>query len=215
MEAEGFHLAVLKQGRLKMSEISKPIVFLKGVTVTLRPVLEEDVPLMLRWMNDQNVTQYLRAYLPMTEAGEKEWFANYHKRQPNDIILMLVVDGKPIGVMGLHRISFKDGTATTGAYIGESEYWGNGHGSEAKMLLLNYAFNELNLRKITSNVIAFNERSYKYSIKCGYKEEARLKDQIFTQGKYWDEIILAVFKEDWLPLWKKFVEQHDLKLPTP
>ena len=40
--------------------------------------------------------------------------------------------------------------------IGESEYWGRGLGTEAKMLLLDYAFNTLNLRRICSQVLAFN-----------------------------------------------------------
>ena len=198
-----------------MSEEKTGIVFLKGLRISLRPVLRSDTALFLVWLNDQEVTQYLRTFMPMSEAGEEEWVNNLHKRQPNHLVFTLVADKKPIGVMGLHRISFKDGTAATGAYIGDKEYWGKGYGSEAKMLLLNYAFNELNLRKITSDVIAFNERSYNYSIKCGYKEEARLKDQIFTKGKYWDEVILSVFKKDWEPLWKEFVKKHNLELPTP
>jgi RimJ/RimL family protein N-acetyltransferase len=96
--------------------------------------------------------------------------------------------------------------------IGEKEYWGKGYGTEAKMLLLHYAFDTLNLRKICSSVISFNERSHKYSLKCGYKEEGRRKAQLFRDGKYWDEIQLAVFRKDWLLLWKKFqAEQKKAK----
>ena len=52
----------------------KPIVFLKGRRVTLRPVLESDIPHAIRWINDPEVSYYLGAYLPVTEAGEKDWF---------------------------------------------------------------------------------------------------------------------------------------------
>ncbi len=62
--------------------------------------------------------------------------------------------------MGIHRINWKDRTATTGAVIGEKAYWDKGYGSEAKMLVLDYAFNMLNLRKICSQVLAFNKRSH-------------------------------------------------------
>lgn len=106
--------------------------------------------------------------------------------------------------MAIHQIDWVNGTATTGAMIGEKEYWGKGYGSEAKMLLLDYAFNRLGLRKICSNVIAFNGRSKRYSEKCGYREEARRKAQFFRDGTYHDEIWLAVFRENWLPLWKKY-----------
>ena len=69
---------------------------------------------------------------------------------------------------------------------------------------LNYAFNTLNLRKICSSVLAFNKRSLKYNLHCGYKIEGRKRKQIFKNGKYWDEIILGLFKKDWLTIWKRY-----------
>ena len=47
-------------------------------------------------------------------------------------------------------------------------------------------------------------RSQAYSEKCGYKAEGTLKKHIFKNDRYWDEIHMAVFKKDWVPLWKKF-----------
>jgi len=180
------------------------VIFLKGKNVVLRPLERTDIPKLLVWINDQEVRQYIATLFPMMEADENEWFDNLHKRKPNDVLLGIVVDGKLIGNMGLHHISWTEGTATTGALIGDKEYQGKGYGSESKMLLLQYAFHTLNLRKICSSVIAYNERSFKYSLKCGYVEEGRLKDQFYRKGKYWDEILLAVFRKDWEPVWERF-----------
>ncbi len=195
-----------------MSEQIKQVVFLLGKRVVLRPLMKEDIPLLIRWINDPEISKFLNVCMPMMEADEEEWFGNLHKEKPNNIVLAIVVEGKTIGTMGLHGISWKDRTATTGALIGEKEYWNKGYGSEAKMLLLNYAFNTLNLRKISSSVIAFNKRSYNYSLKCGYKKEGRLKKHHFSHGKYWDEILLAVFVEDWLPLWKQFAKKNNISI---
>ncbi len=185
------------------------IIFLKSSRVVLRPVLKEDIPeYIIRWINDPEVTQYLKVHFPMMHTDENEWFDNLHKRKPHDVVLTIVVDEKPIGVIGLHKINFKDRIATTGTLIGEKDYWGKGYGTEAKMLLLGYAFNTLNLRKICSHVIAFNERSRRYSLSCGYEEEGRLTKHLFRKGKYWDMILLAVFKNKFLPLWKKFAKKH-------
>lgn len=166
---------------------------------------KDDIPYFLRWMNDQEVTQYLLAFLPM-EADELEWIDRLQKNKNEDIVLVMVdpKTGKPIGSMGIHRINWKDRVASTGAVIGDKAYWGKGYGSEAKMLLLNYAFNTLNLRKICSGCVSFNTRSEAYSKKCGYKREGVFKKHIFRNGRYWDHVNLAVFKEDWLPLWTKF-----------
>jgi RimJ/RimL family protein N-acetyltransferase len=120
---------------------------------------------------------------------------------------MIEVSGKPIGTMGIHSINWKDRTATTGALIGEKEYWGKGYGTDAKMTLLDYAFNTLNLRKIMSRVYAFNGRSLAYSLHCGYRVEGRLLRQRYAYGRYWDEIILGLFKSQWLPYWEAYNEK--------
>lgn len=191
------------------------VVSARGSRVNLRPIMEADVPYLLRWINDPEITQYLNVYLPMSEAEEREWVKNLHKDKTRNIVFMIVVDGKPIGTMGLHGINWKSRVATTGALIGEKEYWGRGYGTEAKMLLLNYAFNNLNLRKICSSVLAFNGRSAKALQKCGYKKEGFRKDQYFHDGTYWDEVLFAVFREDWLPLWDEYVRAHNIPVVKP
>jgi RimJ/RimL family protein N-acetyltransferase len=182
------------------------VIFLKGRRIYLRPPTKEDIPLFLRWMNDQEVSQYLASFLPLTEADETEWIERLHKEKNEHIVLVIVhtKSDRAIGTMGLHRINWKDRTAVTGAVIGEKMFWGKGYGSEAKMFFLNYAFNSLNLRKICSTVLSFNKRSVAYSKKCGYHVEGILKKHIFKNGEYQDEIHMAVFKEDWLLLWKEF-----------
>lgn len=187
--------------------------FRRGGGVELRPLLEEDVTLLLRWINDPEVNMYLQVYLPMMEADEREWIQNLHKQKAENIVFMIVTGGKPIGTMGLHGIDYRNRRATTGTLIGEKEYWGKGHGTKAKMLLLEYAFNTLNLRKVCSNAYAFNERSIRYSKRCGYREEGRLRQHHFALGKYWDTICLSVFKEDWEPLWEQFAIEHQIKAP--
>lgn len=177
--------------------------FLVGKKVVLRPLLESDLPNCLRWINDPEVRQFLKSVFPMNDEAELEWHRNRHKRK-DDILLAIIVDGKHIGNMGLHRINWKDRRATTGALIGEKDYWGRGYGTDAKMALLHYAFNTLNLNKVCSSVIAFNERSLHYSLKCGYKVEGTLRKHIFRNGDYWDEIVLGVFREEWLPVWEKY-----------
>jgi len=181
------------------------LVFLKGKKTILRPLRKAtDFEPCWRWVNDPEVNQYLLIYFPLTEKKEKEWFDKL-ANDPNEIVLGIeTLEGKLIGTMGLHRLNSKDQTAATGALIGEKEYWSKGYGTDAKMALLNYAFNTLNLRKINSSVYAYNKRSLQYNLKCGYKIEGVRKKQIFRNGKYHDEIIIAVFKEDWLPIWRKY-----------
>lgn len=186
----------------------KKVVFLKGKRVLLRPLKKEtDIADCVRWMNNNEVRRFLTTYWPVSFQSEEEWFDGMVKDKNNLVLAMETSDRKFIGIMGLHRINWRDRTATTGALIGEKEYWGKGYGTEAKMLLLDYAFDTLNLRKIGSMVIAYNKRSLAYSLHCGYKIEGVLKKQIFKEGRYWDEIMLGVFRRDWLLAKKKLKQK--------
>ena len=180
-----------------------PIVFLCGKRIVLRPVAESDISYFLRWINDPEVGQFMNWIFPITEASEKKWYDSLDERKETDIVLTIMLNSNPIGIIGIHDINWKNRQATTGALLGEKTLWSQGYGTETKMILLDYIFNTLNLRKICSSVIGFNGRSKRYSEKCGYKVEAVLKDHIFAKGKYWDEIQLAVFRDEWLTLWEE------------
>jgi len=192
----------------KTKEVKKPdeerVFFLKGKKVVLRPICKEtDLDSIYRWINDPEVNKYVEGYLPMTKEAEAEWIDRMSKNE--DIILaMETLEGRHIGSMGMHNIKWKDRTATTGAMIGEKDCWGKGYGTDAKMIFLNYAFNTLNLRKISSSVFSFNKRSIAYSLKCGYEVEGVLKRQKFVNGRYYDEVLLGVFKEGWRSLWREY-----------
>jgi RimJ/RimL family protein N-acetyltransferase len=188
--------------------MDKKLVFLRGKRLDLRPPLRSDIPLWLRWLNDPEVAQFLLPFMPVLEAHEEKWYEDVVKDKNGLMVVMVTKDGTAIGNMGLHRIAWQDRTAWTGAVIGEKEYWGKGLGTEAKMLLLNYAFNTLNLRKVTAGHLAFNERSRDYQIKCGYREEGRLRNHHYRNGRYWDSVLMSVFKEDWLPLWEAYKKEH-------
>jgi RimJ/RimL family protein N-acetyltransferase len=64
-------------------------------------------------------------------------------------------------------------------------------------LLLEHAFNALDLFKVNSRVIAFNTRSRRHNEKCGYELEGVLKNQVYKNGKRHDELIMSVSREGW------------------
>ncbi|HEY9481177.1 MAG TPA: GNAT family protein [Candidatus Paceibacterota bacterium] len=182
------------------------VVFLRGKKTLLRPLEEEDLPLLTKWINDREVTRYLVTYLPMSAEKERDWFMKLKDNKDEVTLGVCLLDGTLIGVMGTHHIDWKDRITTTGAFIGDKRYWGKGYGTDAKMQLLNYCFNTLNLRKIQSRVIAFNARSLAYSKHCGYQIEGTSRLETFKEGKYWDVVDLGLFREEWLPYWEKYLK---------
>lgn len=181
-----------------------PVVFIEGKKVNLRPLPKEDVPTITRWINNPEVRGFVSAAFPQTEKQEEDWVGKLGSDDKNIVLGIETKDGRFIGTMGIHRINWVHRTCMTGAIIGEKDYWGKGYGTDAKMHLLDYIFNVLNLHKVCSSVIAFNKRSLRYSLHCGYKVEGRKREHIFKSGKYWTLIELGLFKKEWLPIWKKY-----------
>lgn len=180
------------------------VVFLEGITTNLRPLSKDDIPNLYRWINDPAVRDFVVGTFPKTLDQEEAWIKSLGSDDKNIVFGIELKDGTLIGCMGLHHIDWKDRIATTGALIGEKQYWGRGFGTDAKMALLNYAFNTLNLHKICSEVIAYNKRSLQYSLHCGYKVEGVRKRHTFKRGRYYDRVELGIFKRDWLPIWRKY-----------
>lgn len=190
------------------------VVFLRGKQVILRPIEERDLESFRRWINDPDIIRGLLRYLPVSEKAEREFFENIQSSTSDIILAIENLEGTLIGDIGLHKIDWRDRTAMTGTVIGDKTQWRKGYAYDAKMTLLNYAFNTLNLRKIYSSVFEFSQRSLKYNLRCGYRVEGRRVKQAFRDGRYWDEVMIAVFQEEWLPLWQEYQQNQDHGTPS-
>jgi len=175
---------------------------LRGKSVLLRPVKRSDISYFLKWFNDPEVIQYLCLYLPMTEMSEEKYIEELGTTRAGTDARFVIeaIEGastKPIGNCGLHKICPKDHNATFGIVIGEKDYWNKGHGTEATRLLIDYGFQQLNLHRISSAAFAFNERSIKLHKKVGFREEGRLRQAMFKNGQYHDELQFGILREEW------------------
>ncbi len=175
---------------------------LKGERIVLRSLKKADLVNLLKWFNDVGVTQYLTMYLPVTERGEEKWLEDIETtRQNTDVVFMIeVIDGNdviPIGTCGLHKINWKDRDTEFGIAIGENKYWSNGYGTEAAKLIINYAFNQLNLHRVSSAAYGFNERSVGMHTKIGFTKEGIVRKSIYKNGQYQDKVIFGLLKSEW------------------
>lgn len=188
------------------SSDQKSILCYRGRKVNLRPLGEADLLFFCRWLNDPDIAKYLNVVPPLTEAAERAWFEKFSTSNTDAIFAIETSEGRLIGDIGLMNINWRDRVAVSGTIIGEPADRGKGYGTDAKILLLCHAFQVLNLRKVCSSAYDFNDRSLQYNLRCGYKEEGRKREQAFRSGRYCDEILIAVFRDDWLPLWEQYRE---------
>lgn len=171
-----------------------------GERIYLSPRNIEDAEIFTKWMNDFEVTDYTgRSASIMTLDAEKKYLEN--KNLDTDTIAFAIVcsnTDKMVGTLSLENVNYTNRTAVLGIFIGDENYRSNGYGTEAIKLLLDYAFNYVNLNSIKLDVLECNERAIKCYKKCGFKEAGRWRKSKYVNGRYYDTIVMDILAEDFI-----------------
>jgi len=162
--------------------------------VRLRAPEPADAERARRWLNDAEVTRYLTWRYPVS-SGEEVWLA---QARTADFLPLAIEtkEGEPIGAINLHRIFREDGTAGLGIIIGEKGYWSSGYGQDAVRTMLRFAFGEMNLRRVWLTVLADHELGIACYRKCGFVEEARLRQDVYRHGRFHDFVLMGILREE-------------------
>ena len=167
-----------------------------GKKTRLRAIERGDILRFVKWLNDPEVRRYLAMYMPLSQAEEEKWFERQLEDQNSKVFAIETEEGVHIGNIGLHNIDWKNRKAILGIFIGEKEYWGQGYGSDAIRALLGFAFREMSLHRVYLSVYDYNERAIRCYEKCGFRHEGRLRKAHFSDGRYHDELMMGILREE-------------------
>ena len=131
----------------------------------------------------------------------KEWFEkDLVEQQKNDELFFLIrtlEEDLTIGLIGLNGIQWVHGDAWVGIGLGEREYWGEGYGTDAMGILLRYAFEELNLHRLSLGVFEYNSRAIRSYEKVGFVIEGRIRQFLNRDGRRYDMIFMGILRDEW------------------
>lgn len=168
--------------------------FLSGGPLYLREVRLEDVnENYYRWMNDPDVTRFLESRFYPHSLESLRQFVTGKQGDRNNVFLAIVLhDGdRHIGNIKLGPIDWIHRLGEIGILIGEKDCWGKGYASQAICLLADYAFNRLDLYKLTAGCYGNNEGSTRAFEKAGFVREGVRKEHFFCDGTRVDLILLG------------------------
>lgn len=106
-------------------------------------------------------------------------------------------DDRLLGFIGLGGIQWSQGDAWVAIGIGERQDWGMGYGTDAMRLILDYAFRELNLHRVSLDVFSYNPRAIRSYEKAGFKVEGRVKNTLLREGQRYDEVFMGILRSEW------------------
>lgn len=171
-----------------------------GKKITLRAVEENDLPLLHEWSNDPDIWNLLGGWhFPYSLASAINWFKSIDNNNfKSQVYAIEIEDKKIIGTVSLSNIDWKNKNAFYGIMIGNNESRGHGYGYDACLTIMRYAFEELGLNRLDTEIIEYNNRSLYFHIeKCGWINEGIKKEAFFRKGQFWDKVILGITSGDY------------------
>ncbi|MBI3287459.1 MAG: GNAT family N-acetyltransferase [Chloroflexi bacterium] len=172
---------------------------LVGESTRLRPLRSSEIPILLSWMRDPQVGYYLgRLPFPIPWDVEARWLEESLADPRVQLFAIETREGRLIGNIGLHHLDPAAAQGELSIVIGEVDHWDRGYGSDAIRSLLRYAFESLNLERVHLRVYEFNQRAVRCYEKCGFQREGTTRAALYRDGRFYDEVSMAIQKRQFL-----------------
>ncbi len=162
---------------IRPSNCFKKMILLEGNGITLKQLNTETIQLVRIWRNQPEIRSQMEFQEEISESAQLIWFQNLNQRLHQYFVIH--IEDKPIGLIHLKNIDFKEGNGEAGLFIGEKAFRGTGASLGASLLLLDYAFNKLNLRTIQAKVKNDNSIAQQYNQLLGFKKKDKINDNFF------------------------------------
>ena len=176
-----------------------------GQTITLGPIdHENDPPIISRWSHD---LEYLRlvdvkpVYPLSTGQVQKQLDALEKEMEESKNAFYFTIRTRPedrlLGFASIRWIEWTHATGWVRLGIGDRQDWRQGYGTQALNLMLEYAFNELNLYRVGAEIIEYNQGARRLFEKAGFHEEVRRRQALSRDGRRWDVLLYGLLSQEW------------------
>jgi len=177
-------------------------VFRRGDRVTLRTVEREDAEFVQRGHNDPAVGVPLGLDRPENESSAADHVDSFEDDPNVATFVVCVEDGDadggadptPVGkvtVKNLHH------TRPELSYWILPDFQGEGYGTEAAAIAVDYAFEAHEIRGLQAQAFAPNDGSVGVLENLGFTREGTLRDARFRDGEYVDVVWYGLLREEW------------------
>ena len=172
---------------------------LTGSRIKLSTLTDENLHVLSSWYLDSRFLRLFDALPPKPKTFEecKNWRDEAYKSD-NHFLFAIHESNQFIGYIELEGIiwSRRNGWITIG--IGDENLQGKGYGTEAMELIMEYAFQELNLHRLQLTVFEYNRAAIKMYEKLGFTYEGAHREFILRDGEGYDMCLYGMLRREWL-----------------
>ncbi len=175
---------------------------IESARLRLRHFQDSDLTLFIGYRNDPLVAKY-QSWEGISELEARTFIQQQKEVQPGvpgqgfQVAIELKATGILIGDC-FFTINALDHRQAEIGFTLSHEYQGCGYATEAVSCFLNYAFHTFDLHRIIAITDCENIASVALLERLGMRREGHFIQNIWFKGKWGDEYLYAILKEEWL-----------------
>lgn len=168
-----------------------------GPRVRLWALEKFDIAKNYQWGNDWELISLTgMSPYPKSTFDIERWYETVATNASGKMFSIKTHEGEYVGNIELSGIDWRVGKAELGLMIGDKAAWSQGLGGEAIRALVDFAFQEMRLKRISARVLAYNPRAQRCFEKCGFVREGVERKAFYLQGSYHDVVMFGRLDDD-------------------
>ena len=172
-----------------------------GETINLRAIERRDAPLLYRCFNDPVAMDGWGWSAPARSmhtvaAQVEEWLARENAFGRPEALIAESLTGDPIGLV-IVRIDRPEAHSVELSLLVDAAHWSQGFGIDMMQTTLEACFDGWGVHRIGVHVEEGNERALALYRRLGFKEEGRLRQAAFRDGRHADVLLFSLLADEW------------------
>lgn len=171
----------------------------QGKRVTLRSIRPEDVAFFHSLDDEYYRNMDAEVPFPQSTAKFNSWLEQQQKARFDDSIRLMADNksGNTVGTIHTYQCNRRNGTFKYGVAVAP-QHRGQKYASEMILMILRYYFMQLGYQKVTPHVYSYNDASIRLHMKLGFQQEGMLRNMVYMDGKYHDEIHFGMTRNEFI-----------------
>ncbi|MEZ4568771.1 MAG: GNAT family protein [Thermomicrobiales bacterium] len=139
-----------------------------------------------------------RPCLPRPQIAQREWWTGRLKNKDEfHFAIRLIDDERLIGSFHISEIEWPHRAAWFSIGLGGKDARGKGYGTEALELGIDFAFNDLNLHRLSLSVFAYNQPAIRLYNRLGFTHEGTFREYLQRDGQRHDMLLFGMLAYEW------------------
>ncbi|MBB4825172.1 RimJ/RimL family protein N-acetyltransferase [Sporosarcina luteola] len=170
------------------------MVIVKRERISIRELIEKDKYIMAKWLSDPAVLQYYEGRDRPADLKQVE--QDYFGEPDEETRCLIEYEDAPIGYLQFYPIQeeervlygydFEEVIFGMDQFIGESDFWNRGIGTQLVQMVVDYLSDELHVNRVVMDPQTWNERALRCYEKCGFRKVKLLPKREWHEGEYRD-----------------------------